>query len=237
MMNNKSPIPVPWKVRWRHWRHGVLPIVCFIVSALLVGWLWQHQLVTHRVVGEVIAIRVEVGGPFSGVIVDLPRSPSGQWSPLDSVKQGDTLALVRPTLFPGATSSGMADPDASPIPVHAPITGCVLNIHRRMGQSVQAFEPIMTISGEEAKYILAYVPEHMLGETKEGSSVKVASSRTRQGGYAACMVDRVGLSLEEVPRHHLPNQTVSRWGVPVRIRLPEGIPLRPGSLVNITLDQ
>jgi len=233
MMNNRTPIPVPLQVRWRQWRHHALPIICFLGSALLVGWLWQRQVVTGRAVGEVIAVRAEVGAPCNGVIVELPRPTSGQWSELDLVQQGDIVARVRPSAIPG-TVLDTEHSDTSPIPVNSPIEGCILAIHLRSGQFVQASEPIMTITGNQARFILAYIPERMLGDTKDGSSIKV-SPRTNQRGYVACTVERVGLSTEQIPQYHDPNATAPKWGVPVRIRLPEGIRLRPGSLVDVSL--
>ena len=37
-MNAETPIAIPWKVRWRYWRHSLLPVVCFIGSAIFVVW-------------------------------------------------------------------------------------------------------------------------------------------------------------------------------------------------------
>ena len=233
-MNDPTPIPVPWPVRWRQWRHHTLPIVCFFASVLGVCWLWSHQLTTHQAVGEVMSVRVDVVSPCYGVVVELPRPTSGDWTELDLVNQGDTLALIRPVPLPGTAPTESTSPDSTPIAIPSPINGCVLEIQRHTGQNVQPSEPIMTITGHEAKYIIAYVPDSLAAEMVEGTSVNVAPRKT-QGGYVPATVERVGLSLEQIPSHHIPLETVSRWGVPVRIQLPKGIPLRPGSLVDITL--
>ena len=190
---------------------------------------------TGSIVGEVVAIRVDVGAPCSGVVAELPRSSGGQLSNLDAVSSGDTLVLVHPSPVPGVTPGGIEGQDVLPVQVTSPIAGSVLKIHRRKGQPVQAYEPIVTISGAEAKFILAYVPEHLFdaGSIEEGSSVDIQIQGS--SGYAPSRVERVGVSLEQIPSHLLRYQDASQWGVPIRIELPKGYPLRPGSVVGIVL--
>ena len=233
-MNAENPIAIPWKVRWRYWRHSLLPVVCFIGSAIFVVWFWQRQASSRQVVGEVTAIRVDVRSPVNGIVVDLPHG-DGQWSMLDSVMQGDVIALVQPLAYSSVLSPESQEIEESTVSVYAPINGRVLQIHCWPDQSAQAFQPIMTISADQAKYILAYVPERVLGDTQEGTPVTVSYriGQPEYPGSVSCMVERVGSSLEQIPKHHLQNSTVPQWGIPVRIKLPLNVLLRPGSLIDV----
>ena len=50
---------------------------------------------------------------------------------------------------------------------------------------------------------------------------------------AVADIEHVGPQVELVPPQLLRDQKLMEWGLPVRIRIPESLPLRPGEVVDL----
>ena len=48
-------------------------------------------------------------------------------------------------------------------------------------------------------------------------------------------IEEIGSAFEAVPPHQLRAQSIMEWGLPVRIRIPAGLELHPGELVDVRL--
>jgi multidrug resistance efflux pump len=82
-------IPIPWRYRWRRFRHGLLPWIGFATFAALTLWLWGRQESSPYAIGEVEVVRVEVTAGATGVLAALPKGP---WALFDLVEHNQVIA-------------------------------------------------------------------------------------------------------------------------------------------------
>ncbi len=94
-MSNRAPIPVPLSQRWKAFRFGVLPVLSFVAACALGLTLWNRQMVSTTVVGEVWAERVDIVVSLDGIL-----APSRKWQLYDRVNEGEIMAQLdeAPTL-------------------------------------------------------------------------------------------------------------------------------------------
>jgi multidrug resistance efflux pump len=88
-MANRAPIPVPLAQRWKAFRLGVLPVLSFVAACALGVMLWNRQLVTTTVVGEVWGKRVDIVVSLDGIL-----TPTRQWQLYDQVNEGEVMAQL-----------------------------------------------------------------------------------------------------------------------------------------------
>jgi multidrug resistance efflux pump len=115
--------------------------------------------------------------------------------------------------------------------IKAPISGRVVEIHRRPGQAVQLGNSIITIASDKGEYIVSYVRQTQPITPREDMPVDVrprssmSTHRTR--------VIAVGPQVEAIPPHQLRDPKVPEFGLPVHVALPAGVTLKPGELVDL----
>jgi multidrug resistance efflux pump len=90
-------IPVPWSQRWRWLRVRTLPFLAFAAAAAAAAALWNRQIVSTQVVGEVYGQRIDLAVQYDGILLDAPYRG---WKLYDRVEAGTLLAKLddRPTL-------------------------------------------------------------------------------------------------------------------------------------------
>jgi multidrug resistance efflux pump len=84
-------VPIPWKQRWQRFRHGTLPLVCFLASVAVTLWLWDRQGQLPNAVGEVEALRIDIVASADGVLVPLGGR---DWEMFDPVPAGAVAAQL-----------------------------------------------------------------------------------------------------------------------------------------------
>jgi multidrug resistance efflux pump len=116
--------------------------------------------------------------------------------------------------------------------IRAPISGMIVAIHCWPGQNVRMGDPVLTLASSEARYLVSYVRTGQRVRPTVGTPVDV---RMRVPGATpvASAVSHVGPQVELIPEHQRQNPTMLEWGLPVRIELPDGLPARPGELVDV----
>ena len=87
-MAELSPIPIPWRQRWREFRVDYLPMLTFAALMMAIGILWSRYVHPAIVVGEVEAVRVPVVSTVAGTVETV------QVGLLQSVTNGQLLAVV-----------------------------------------------------------------------------------------------------------------------------------------------
>ena len=90
-MTQGERIRTPWKRRWERFRQRVLPLVSFVVSAVLLAWLWKEQGAPPGGVGEVEAVRVDVVAQVDGTLAPLPQPPATLFQ---TVHAGEVVARL-----------------------------------------------------------------------------------------------------------------------------------------------
>ncbi len=118
----------------------------------------------------------------------------------------------------------------------APLTGQVSAVHRHPGETVQAGDPIISITDEESHHIVSYVREDQKIRPTKGMRVQIRSRF--DGKVVPSEVEEVGPRYAPIPVHHsrAKDPKASEWGLPILIRLPPALSsLRPGELVEVSL--
>jgi multidrug resistance efflux pump len=90
-MSRKNIIPTPWHLKWRRFRHNVLPAIFFCACVGGMVWLWQGVAAQPNAVGKVEAVRVDVPAGADGL---LQASPGNSWALFDRVESGQLLARL-----------------------------------------------------------------------------------------------------------------------------------------------
>ena len=120
--------------------------------------------------------------------------------------------------------------------IPAPISGTLVNVYCWPGQIVHPGGMIATIAADHGQHIVGYVPEHSDIAVKRGMPVTL---RARLSGSprVTSEIEEVGHQIEQLPTHQRAVANLPQWGLPVRIKMPADVSLRPGSLVDIVFHQ
>lgn len=120
--------------------------------------------------------------------------------------------------------------------VRSPISGTVTQVFAWPGQNIRRGEPIIEVAANEGKFILAYLPERKNIEATPGMEVTVRP-RNDLRREVVSVVEHVGPQVQLLPMHLWRDPTRQEWGLPVKIRKPPGLEVRPGQLMDLTFDQ
>lgn len=120
--------------------------------------------------------------------------------------------------------------------LRAPIAGVVSSVLKRAGEVVVAAEPMLVVSSEESRRVLAY-RRQPLGEIPVvGDSVRIRSRR-EGGRTVGGRVTRVGGLVDAIPAGFLSGPRNSdktlESGLPVLIEMEAGSGFLPGELVGV----
>jgi multidrug resistance efflux pump len=118
------------------------------------------------------------------------------------------------------------------------LSGQVGNILFTPGDTVDAFQPILTIHALYPKSVKAYIHENVYSQVKKGQQVWIvpttlgASAIAQQG-----VVENIGNRIIDYPQRLKKNILVPSWGREVLIKLPAKNSLLLGEKVNISLEK
>lgn len=101
-MNDFTPIPMPWKQRWRSFRTQWFPIFIFAVSGVLIFVLWESEVTPATLSGEAVGLSASVTAPRSGVLQSLMVMP------FHVVEQGQTIGWIQ-TLPPDLAEAALEE--------------------------------------------------------------------------------------------------------------------------------
>ena len=130
-----------------------------------------------------------------------------------------------------------------PIDLVAPFDGVVSVVHRWSGETIQAGEPILTVSQEKPSRVVSFIRQPIQVQTQPGMKVEVrARGGKREVGVGEVL--RVGSQLEPISPSLLPRtsgmpaggnsggSTIEN-GLPVLVSLPANLTLYPGEVVDL----
>jgi multidrug resistance efflux pump len=116
--------------------------------------------------------------------------------------------------------------------LRSPVAGQVSALLCRQGQAVRPGEPILTVTEQTPREIVAYLNEAD-GETARKSARVLVASRTEAGRVAESLVVRVGPSIQQLPQRLWRNPRIPDYGRPVVIAGVPALDLTPGELVEV----
>lgn len=126
----------------------------------------------------------------------------------------------------------------APVALVAPFDGIVLTINRREREAVVAGEPIVTIGAAEPTHLVGYLRQPLSTKPVPGSPVEVRTRGSPRSAVPATVLE-VSRVLEPVPPTLLAlvNRVgTAERGLRVHISVPPGLNVRPGEIVDVTLD-
>jgi len=214
-VSNNSRIPTPMNVRWRRLQYQLVPVLTVLLCSLIAWRLWR-EAPRVTAVGQVGIENADVRSPSAGVLLDLP---SGRAPRLyDLVTTGQLLARL--------------EHDGKTTDLTSPITGQVVTLHRRPGDTVREGQLLVSIAGEQGRYITTYVRSDKRVQPEPGMPVDVRLKSDPSKTYRTA-VERVGPQFEPIPPAQLRDRKAEEWGLPVIISIPPEAALKPGELVYI----
>ena len=130
-----------------------------------------------------------------------------------------------------------------PIDLVAPFDGVVSVVHRWSGETIQAGEPILTVSQEKPSRVVAFIRQPIQIQAQLGMKVEVrARGGKREMGVGEVL--RIGSQLEPISSTLLPRTSglpsggssggsATENGLPVLVSLPANLTLYPGEVVDL----
>jgi hypothetical protein len=221
-------IPIPWPQRRELLRERALPIVCFMVTLAACAALWRYQAGMAPVaIGEVHSNSVVINSPCDGELLPLVDPAEGStdagevWRTFAEIESGQIAARVQ-----------CSAADAQIIEVPAPISGQITTSPARLGQLLRQGDHILTIASPDPDFIVCHVPDRGRVQLRAGQRVAIRRQQSGARWYATT-VEAVGAVVEPGPNYNGSLTSVGERGLPVRIALPKGVKLTPGSLVDV----
>lgn len=114
----------------------------------------------------------------------------------------------------------------------APVSGMVSKVHFPPGTYVPRGEPIITIAAEQARCIVAYVEPSFGKGLRKNGTVQVCM-RASGSVVAEAKVMELGSQNELMPKSLRRDPAFAQYGLPVKVSIPNELPLIPGELVDL----
>jgi hypothetical protein len=224
-------IAIPWPQRRELLRERFLPIACFIATIAACGWLWQRQAAVAPVaIGEVYGASVELKSPYDGEVIAVGGGDGAETRPLFAkVAKGDVVVRIRRTAGGGAASEGEV------IDVSTPLAGSVTARPALVGQHVQRGDVLLKVTSKEPEFILCHLPYQWQDAPPVGAEVAVRLKGRSGATWILSTIEAAGPAVEPAPAYPGLDSMVASRGVPLRVAIPKGMELIPGSLVEVRL--
>ena len=103
---------------------------------------------------------------------------------------------------------------------------------RRAGEVVVAGEPVIAVAEPQCREIVAYVSSRRLGQLQDKMMVEVVKDR-EPAQIAKAQVVSVGPVMELMPEQLWRNPNIPQWGLPLLIKVPQGLNVIPGEVVGV----
>jgi multidrug resistance efflux pump len=211
--------------------------------------LWKATSVEHAAPDTVPGIELAWQHEL-GQLTLLLQSSLGMPAPEQTTEMDPTAATPPelPATVPGAVKAGLSrlrqaretlemrrddlELRTESLEIRAPISGTLVAVNCWPGQAVPQGGRVATIAADHGQHIVSYLPEDSRLEPQPGMRV-VLRPRAHAAGHLTSEVEQVGHQIQRIPDRYLPKSSSSRWGIPVRIKMPSDASLRPGSVVDV----
>lgn len=123
------------------------------------------------------------------------------------------------------------------VTLRAPIDGVVIDVRRRVGETVAAGEPVLRIAATEPARLIGYARQPLSFTPRAGQTVEIRS-RMPNKVLALSTIEAVGSVMEPVSPTLLMTLNRSDFpelGLRVHIRMPAGHTLLPGECVDVVV--
>ncbi|MBN2291132.1 MAG: HlyD family efflux transporter periplasmic adaptor subunit [Pirellulales bacterium] len=194
------------------------------------------QWVEENLSRDIVAKRVEEGLAALHKAEEEERKLREQRERLPARISAESTKLLAP--FQAAIESQQArirelESATDQLIVRAPVDGVICAILHRPGENVRAGDPIVTVANPRGQAIISYVRQDQPVRPLPGMTAKVRL-RLPAVRSLATRVERVGPQIEQIPIHLCRDPNIPEWGLPVLIDIPDGLPVRPGELLDVS---
>ena len=166
-----GPIPTPLMEHWRRIRFKFMNMAGFLVVCCGIAVTWRYMAQPLTFPGQAEIIQASVTSPERGVLTNLLVGS------FQEVKAGQPIAELH------TTRTGSRDYTCSLIPLCAPMDGVVAAIHHYPGEQILAGQTIATITSQESRRILGFVPPGFPSTPEVGMKVEIRTrSRLKKTG-------------------------------------------------------
>jgi multidrug resistance efflux pump len=197
----------------------------------------ELQWIEENLARDIVAKRLEEGITALSKVEGEEKTLREQREKLPAHVSAEAAKLLAP--FQAAIETQQAnirelDLAIDRLIVRAPLDGVICAILRRPGENIRAGDPILTISSPRGQGIVGYLRQDQRMRPLPGMNAEIRLRLPASRAVATC-VERVGPQFEPIPPHLCRDPKTPEWGLPIFISLPEGLPARPGELLDVSL--
>jgi len=170
----------------------------------------------------------------SALVTDIDQA-IGRFTSEESKLKEEAPAALRAALEIEERELGVLEGQLGPVNLVASIDGVVTVVHRRTGETVTEGELLLSLSGDQAERIVAYLRQPLNFEIRTNMPVEIRSrGHRRETGLGRVLA--VGTQLEPILPELLPRGTSSNvieYGLPFLVSLPPGVRAFGGETVDL----
>ena len=161
---------------------------------------------------------------------------------LRPIGEPDTLGEADPVVAKWLTELKEAQTDAAkhlePLTIVAPITGMVDVPRRQTGDFVLAGEPLLTVSSLRSDRVVAYLRQPYRVDPKVGMTARITTRTHKREAFSSHVI-QVGAQMEILTNAIalVRPDTLVDAGLPVIVRVPDEIHIRPGEIVDVLFSE
>jgi multidrug resistance efflux pump len=202
----------------------------------------EKEYTNQKLLCTVVATRIEENVKTLAEVETQREATAARVAEFPALEETDVETVLEPlreAITEQQALIAALQPQIDALVIRAPASGHISAIYRWPGENVRRGDPIVAIAVQGGGYparepcIVSYVRQDQRIRPVEGMTVEVRV-RAAASRPVATTVEQVGPQIEPVPLHQCRDPKLPEWGVPVRIRIPEGFLGRPGELIDIT---
>ena len=88
MQKKYTPVPIPLKQRLREIRVRAVPLAVFLMVGVAVFFLWENQVSSPAMIGEVVGDRSTVASPANGILINF------YYKDFDRIEEGQLIGQI-----------------------------------------------------------------------------------------------------------------------------------------------
>ena len=216
-------IPLAASVRWRRDSLAGDSGCGVLLAVVASGWLWQRTRRNGAGIGEVDSPRVDITSPTAGQIVAIPPKRAGR---------GRCTITCRPaTLLPASRISSRARQESRRDARRRSAARWWRSLLARPDSDCRAARSPRsppTMAGTSSATSRKRARWRRAGNAGDGASPHRGRAAGDKRGRTSRPADRARFRV--IKRI---DSTMPQWGTPVRIKMPNDVVLRPGTLVDV----
>lgn len=168
-------------------------------------------------------------------LVDEIEKAMSRLKPEDDYLEVAIPAAVKAALDLEEQELHLLETQVKPLTLVAAVDGVISGIHRHSGENVTAGETLLTISGRDPAYVIAFLRQPLNVDLRTNMTVEIRSrAQHHETGHGRILA--VGTQLEPILPQLLPRGSgvgTVEYGLPVLVSLPSGLRVYGSEVVDL----